>query len=74
MALLVLTSVASAFMCEAFRGYKDIPSQVVASDLKSKGITQYSWYPANGCIGVTYGNVSCYYYVRDGRIVDIIFD
>ena len=61
-------------MCEAFRDYKDIPSQVVASDLKSKGITQYSWYPANGCIGVTYGNVSCYYYVRDSQIVDIIFD
>lgn len=46
----------------------------VIEDLKNKGITVYSIYQANGCVGVSYGNVSCYYYVRDGRIVDIIFD
>ena len=42
MLLLVRLNAMSAFMCEAFRGYKDIPSQVVARDLKSKGISQYS--------------------------------
>lgn len=46
----------------------------VIEDLKNKGITVYSIYQANGCVGVSYGNVSCYYYVCDGRIVDIIFD
>lgn len=47
---------------------------VVVQDLASKGIVAYTMYQANGCVGVTYGNVSCYYYVRDGKIVDIIFD
>lgn len=47
---------------------------LIREDLKSRGITVFSTYPANGCIGVTYNRISCYYYIRDGKIVDIVFD
>ena len=48
--------------------------KVIDADLKSRGITVYSWYPANNCIGVSYGRVSCYYYIRNGQIVEIVYD
>jgi len=48
--------------------------EVIQDDLQNRGITVWDWYQANNCIGVTYGRVSCYYYVRDGKVFDVVFD
>ncbi len=48
--------------------------QVIQDDLKSRGVIAYSWYPANNCIGVSYDRISCYYYIENDKIVNIIFD
>lgn len=48
--------------------------EVVKQKLAEDGITVYSLYQANGCVGVSYGRVSAYYFVRDEKVVDIIFD
>lgn len=48
--------------------------EVVEKKLAEEGIKHYSLYQANGCVGVSYGRISAYYYVRDGKVVDIIFD
>ena len=47
---------------------------LIREDLEKKGIQAYSCYPANNCIGVTYGNISCYYYIAEGKIVNIVYD
>jgi hypothetical protein len=48
--------------------------KIVEAKLAEQGIKFYSTYAANGCIGVSYGRVSAYYFVRDGKVVDIIID
>lgn len=48
--------------------------EVVKAKLAEQGITYYSLYPANKCVGVNFGRVSAYYYVRDGEVVDVIID
>lgn len=48
--------------------------EVVKAKLAEEGIVNYSLYQANGCVGVTFGRVSAYYYVRDGKVVDVIVD
>jgi hypothetical protein len=47
---------------------------VVKAKLAEEGIVYYSLYQANGCVGVSYGRVSAYYFVRDGRVVDVQID
>jgi hypothetical protein len=47
---------------------------LIRADLAKRNITVFSTYAANGCIGVSYGRVSCYYYITNGKIVDIIYD
>lgn len=48
--------------------------EIVEDHLKSQGITVYSLYKANNCIGVSYDRISCYYYVKDGKVVNIVYD
>jgi len=48
--------------------------EIVKAKLAEEGITFYSTYPANKCVGVSYGRVSAYYIVRDGRVVDVQID
>ena len=48
--------------------------EVVKAKLAEQGITYYSLYPANNCVGVNFGRVSAYYIVRDGRVVDVQID
>lgn len=47
---------------------------VVKKELESQGIKNYTVYPANNCVGVTYGRVSSYYIVKNGVVVDIQID
>ena len=48
--------------------------KVVEAELISSGIKHYHVYPANMCVGVGYGRISCYYHVREGKIVEVIYD
>jgi len=48
--------------------------EVVKEKLAQEGVVNYSLYQANGCVGVTIGRISCYYYVLNGKVIDIIFD
>jgi hypothetical protein len=48
--------------------------EVVKAKLAEQGITHYSTYKANHCVGVSYGRVSAYYIVRNGKVVDIQID
>jgi hypothetical protein len=47
---------------------------LVIDDLSKRGVTDYTIYPGNKCVWVSYGRVNCYYIVRDGQIVDVQFD
>ena len=46
----------------------------VQHDLEQRGVLYATVRPGNRCIWVTYGNISCYYFVRDGKILDVIYD
>ena len=48
--------------------------KVVQCKLQEEGIKYYATYPGNGCVGVTYGRVSAYYYVQQGEVVKVIYD
>ena len=48
--------------------------EVVKAKLAEEGITSYNTYKANHCVGVSYGRVSAYYIVRNGKVVDIQID
>jgi len=48
--------------------------KVVEAKLAEEGITNYTTYPANQCVGVNYGRVSAYYIVSGGRVVDVQID
>jgi hypothetical protein len=48
--------------------------EIVKAKLAEEGIAFYSTYAANNCVGVSYGRVSAYYIVRDGRVVDVQID
>ena len=48
--------------------------KIVEAKLAEEGKTVYTTYPANNCVGVSYGRVSAYYIVRDGRVVDVQID
>lgn len=48
--------------------------EIVKADLAAKGITNYSCYQGNNCIGVSYGRIACYYIIKDEKVLDIIFD
>lgn len=48
--------------------------KVVQQELHEDGIKYYATYPGNGCVGVTYGKVSAYYYVQQGKVVKVIYD
>ena len=48
--------------------------EVVKAKLAEEGITVYTTFKANHCVGVSYGRVSAYYIVRNGKVVDIQID
>jgi hypothetical protein len=48
--------------------------EVVKQKLAEEGITIYTTYKANHCVGVSYGRVSAYYIVRNGKVVDVQID
>ena len=48
--------------------------EVVKAKLAEEGITNYSTYKANHCVSVSYGHISAYYIVRNGKVVDIQID
>jgi hypothetical protein len=48
--------------------------KVVEAELIRSGVTGYHLYPANMCVGVGYQRISCYYYVREGKIVEVNYD
>ena len=48
--------------------------EVVIEELEREGIKYYTLYPANNCVGVSYGRVSAYYTVRDGVVVEKMID
>jgi len=48
---------------------------IITAYLAERGINQpSSMYQANGCIGVSYGRISCYMYIKDGMVVEVIYD
>jgi hypothetical protein len=49
-------------------------AQIIVESLKADGITSAYLNPGNQCISVSYGAVSAYYFVNDGKVVNIIFD
>lgn len=48
--------------------------EIVIAELAKEGKEYYTLYPANNCVGVSYGRVSAYYIVRDGKVVDVQID
>ena len=48
--------------------------EIVKKELEAEGIKYFTLYPANNCVGVSYGRVSAYYTVRDGVVVDKMID
>ena len=48
--------------------------EVVKQKLAEQGIQHYTTYKANHCVGVSYGRISAYYIVRNGKVVDIQID
>ena len=48
--------------------------EVVKAKLAEQGITYYSLYPANNCVGVNFGRVRAYYIVQNGEVVDVQID
>lgn len=48
--------------------------EVVKAKLAEQGIEHYTTYKANHCVGVSYGRISAYYIVRNGKVVDIQID
>jgi len=56
-----------------YDGY-DSELKVVEAKLADQGITSYTTYPANQCVGVSYGRVSAYYIVSGGVVIDIQID
>ena len=48
--------------------------EIVKAKLAEQGITYYSLYPANNCVGVNFGRVSAYYIVQNGEVVDVQID
>ena len=48
--------------------------KVVEAKLAEQGIKNYTTYPANQCVGVTYGRVSAYYIVSGGEVIDVQID
>jgi hypothetical protein len=47
---------------------------IITAYLAERGITSFTMYEANGCIGVSYGRISCYMYIKDGMVVEVIYD
>lgn len=48
--------------------------KIVEAKLAEKGITHYTTFRGNNCVGVSHGRVVAYYIVRDGRVVDVQYD
>jgi hypothetical protein len=47
---------------------------LVVNDLIRRGITNYNIQAGNDCVWVNYGQVNCYYIIREGRIAEVQFD
>jgi hypothetical protein len=48
---------------------------IITAYLAERGITSFTMYQANGCIGVSYGvRISCYMYIKDDKVVEVIYD
>lgn len=49
--------------------------EIVKKELEEvDGVKYYTLYPANNCVGVSYGRVSAYYTVRNGCVVEKMID
>lgn len=49
--------------------------KVVQNHLENEqGIKYYATSPGNGCVWVTYGRISAYYVVQQGKVVNVIYD
>ena len=48
--------------------------EVVKAELEREGIKFYTLYPANNCVGVSFGRVSAYYTVRNGKVIEKMID
>ena len=56
--------------------YENYESDLVAVQayMANQGIQYYTVYPANNCVGVSYGRVEAYAIVREGKVVEFMID
>lgn len=47
---------------------------IVAAAMERKGIKHYEVRPGNDCVWVSWGRINAYFVIRNGKIVDEIYD